>query len=114
MTKLRIYARAFATALSIFRYSSYANFKYGNDDRMATQQFLKSESGQSFLRLLLAFCSLRDAKAVLAGGDKFEAGKAVGCREMVAYLAFLGGSAAEEDSESAEEGDLAELGHLGP
>jgi len=33
---------------------------------------------------------------------------------MVAYLAFLGGSAAEEDSESAEEGDLAELGHLVP
>jgi len=64
--------------------------------------------------LLLGYCALRDARACMAGGVPFEAGKSIGCREMVSYLDYLGASDLSKDSEPASEGDMADLGHLVP
>jgi len=50
----------------------------------------------------------------MAGGNPFEAGKSIGCREMVSYLDYLGASDLSKDSEPANEGDMADLGHLVP
>ena len=114
MTKLRLFLRAVSTALSIFKYSNFNSVKWEDDDRLALIQYLRSESGERLRRLLLAFCSLRDARVSLAAGGKFEAGKAVGCREMVSYLDYICSSGNEKDSETADNGDTADLGHLVP
>jgi hypothetical protein len=108
------FIRAFSAAWRVFSFSNSWQAKWIDEDRTALVQFLNSRSGARLKILLLGYCALRDARACMAGGNPFEAGKSIGCREMVSYLDYLGASDLSKDSEPASEGDMADLGHLVP
>lgn len=102
-----------SAAWRAFSFHGKVQHQWLDEDRTALIQYLNSSHGKRLTALLASYASLREMKACLSGGSPFEAGKAIGFRELLAYLEFLG-STQPDDSEAADHGDTADLGHLVP
>lgn len=113
MATIHKFKQIFSTAWRIFSFQGSLQPKWLDEDQQALVQYLSSSHGARLKALLSSYCSLREARACMAGGGPFEAGKAIGSRELLAYLEYLG-KAETKDSEAAEYGDTADLGHLVP
>lgn len=110
---LRKFQRVFSAAWRTFSYVGKVQHEWLDEDRTALIQYLNSSHGKRLKALLAGYCSLRESRACMAGGSPFESGKAIGCRELLATLEVLG-QLQDNNSEAADIGDTADLGHLVP
>lgn len=97
------------SAIRLFRELGHVEIDWTSAHQNEAKRFFDSPAGKRLLVILRNCATRKDTQAVFSGGNRFEAGKAVGMREANVILEYLVQTEADEFTESSEGGAVAEL-----